>query len=385
MPVRRKAVVAVAVALTAALLWQHDALLRVQPKPGVAPQAERRVLRVWICESWMGSTAWMERQCADFEDAHAGVSVRIRRAQPAELVEAGAVLPDVLLFAPGVVADPEPLLAPIYGETPVRAELAAAGRWRDVQWAIPVAMGGYALLIAEEAYRTPVVSALDPAAMAGATRAARGKQSARYALQCAKGGPLAYPAALLALGGALRDGWPQGSAGLRGQGTLPEDFGLCTPDKAYADFTVGRAGALIATQREVRKYSALEARGKGFPFRVEPGRQAFTDQLLMMGVLRGDLGDDQRAALCAELLWRLVGEQAQQALTEYGLFPVRGDVPGYDAQATPWLHAMAASLASPEVLTPNAFTWTEGREPFLARVDMALTQGGVDLTAEGIQ
>ena len=373
----------IAVALAALLVWQRDALLHAGPKPDIAPRPERRVLRVWVCEGWTGSTAWLERQCALFERAHPGVNLRMRRAQPSELTDEGAVLPDVLLFAPGVLADPEPLLSPLHGELPVRAELAASGRWRGRQWGVPVAMGGYALLVNREGYPDPEQPTLDRQSLAAAARPAHGKQPARYALQCAGGEVLAHPAALLAQGGALRGGWPQGIAALRGGETLPHDFALCTPDKAYADFTARRAMALLGTQRDIRKFSALAETGKGFDFRVEPAQQAFTDQLLLAGILRG-AEDSALESLCATLLRQLVGAEAQQALVAYGLFPVRSDVPGYDAEATPWLHAMAQSLAAEDIWVPNAFAWSGQRSDFLARVDMALAQGDVDLWIDEI-
>ncbi len=380
---RTKTIAIIAIALTVLLVWQHDALLRAQFRPDVAPKPERQVLRVWVCEGWVGSTTWLEKQCAVFERAHPGVNLRIRRAQADEWIALDAVLPDVLVFTPGVLTEPEALLTPIHGATPVRAELVASGKWRDELWGLPVAMGGYALLVNPEGYRDPEATALDAEAMAAAAKPAKGKQAARYALQCARGSALAYPAGLLALGGALRGGWPQGIAAERGKGALPEDFTQCTQEKAYSDFVSRRAMALLGTQRDVRKFSALTEAGKGFPFRVEPAVQAFTDQLLLVGVLK-NAQEGERAALCAQLLWQLVGEDAQQSLTEHGLFPVRGDVPGYDAEATPWLHAMAQSLAAEEIWVPNAFAWAEQRAAFLSRVEMALAQGGVDLISSGV-
>ena len=380
---RGKKLVWIAVALAALLVWQRDALLRTGPKPEIAPRPERLVLRVWICENWIGSTAWLEKQCALFQRAHPGVNLRLRRAQTSELIEEGAVLPDLLLFAPGVLADPEALLFPIHGELPVRDELAAAGRWRGRQWGVPVAMGGYGLLINNEGYPDRSQPVLDQENLGLAAQPARGRQPARYAVQCANNETLAYPAALLAQGGALGGGWPQGIATLRGGDILPVDFALCAADKAYADFTSRRAMALLGTQRDIRRFSALTDAGKGFDFRVEPPQQAFTDQLLLGGILRG-AKDDAKEELCAELLWQLMGIEAQQTLTEYGLFPVRSDVPGYSAEATPWLHALAQSLADEGIWIPNAFEWGALRKGFLARVDMALAQGGVDLTFDGV-
>ncbi len=378
----KKMAAVLAVAAAALLIWQHEAIWAKQEKPRIAQRPQRQVLRLWVCEEWMGSAAWLEAQCAAFERAHTGVSLRIRRVQPSELTAPDAVLPDVLLFAPGALAEPEALLLPVRGALPVRAELAAAGRWRGEQWGVPVAMGGYALLVNAEGYRDPETTALSQEAMEAAAQTAKGKQPAKHALQCAQGGALAYPAALLAQGGALRGGWPQGIAQARGGKTLPEDFARCTPDKAYGDFTGRRAMALLGTQRDLRRFSALCEAGKGFPFRVEAPKQAFTDQLLFAGVVRAGERSDATMALCAALLRHLTGGEAQQALTAQGLFPVRADVIGYDAEATPWLHAMAASLADEGVLVPNAFTWAQRREPFLSRSEAALSQGGIDLALD---
>lgn len=374
-----------AILLTALLVWKSDVLLPIRPKPNIAPKAQRQVLRIWVSEEWTGSTAWLEKQGAEFERAHPGISLRIRRAQASELRMPDAVLPDMLLFAPGTLDAPDALLYPVYGDTPVRLELCSAARWQGTQWGVPVAMGGYAMLVNTEGYRDPAQSPLEPEAAAQAVRKARGKEPARYALQCAQAGALAYPTALLAQGGALRGGWPQGIAQGRGSGVLMDDFARCTQDKAYADFTSKRAMALLGTQRDIRKFSALVDAGKGFDFRVEVPQQAFTDQLLFVGVLSDAAKNQERLELCTQFLWHLIDDTAQQSLTNYGLFPVRADVAGYNAENTPWLHALAQVLAQEDIWVPNAFTWGQQREILQARTEAALTQEGVDLSAVPIQ
>ncbi len=382
MPVRRpwtKWTAAVLIAITVLLLWQRNELLQPRPKPQVVAPTTRMVLRVWVCEQWTGSTAWIERQAAAFERSHPGMSLRIRRAQAVELTDQESVLPDLLVFAPGVLAAPDKFLTPIHGDVAVRSVLSAAGRWRGTQWALPVAMGGYGLLVNEEGQRDPNLSILDPDAMAGAARKAKGKQGPRYALQCAQGTSLSYPTALLAQGGGLGGGWPQGIARGRAEGTLPPDFALCSAEKAYGDFTSRSAMALVVTQRDVRRFRALSDAGKGFPVRLEQAREAFTDQLLLAGVVAGKDPDADRLALSTQFLWSLVGHDAQQGLTDHGLFPVRSDVPGYDPESAPFLYTMAATLAREDLWVPNAFTWGTQQAVLMARTEAALAQGDVDL------
>lgn len=374
-----------AILLTTALIWKSDVLLPTRPKPDIAQKAQRQVLRIWVCEEWTGSTTWLEKQGAEFERMNPGITLRIRRAQASELLTPDVVLPDMLLFAPGTLDAPDALLYPVYGDTPVRPEISSAVQWRGTQWGVPVAMGGYAVLVNTEGYRDPEQSPLEPEAAAQAARKARGKESARYALQCAQAGVLSYPTALLAQGGALRGGWPQGIAQGRGSGVLPDDFARCTQDKAYADFTSKRAMALLGTQRDIRKFSALVNAGKGFDFRVEAPQQAFTDQLLFAGVLGDAAQNQQRLDLCTRFLWHLIGEGAQQSLTDYGLFPVRADVAGYNAENTPWLHALAQVLSQEDIWVPNAFAWGQQREVLRARTEAALMQDGVDLSTVPIQ
>ncbi len=372
---------AAALGLTALVVWLHrGGIARIQ-QPEVAPRPQRQVLRVWVIEGWIGSTAWLEKQGAVFERAHPGVNLRIRRAQAEELASPDVVPPDVVLYAPGVVCAPEAIFAPLAGELPVRAELAATGRWRGEQYGVPVAMGGYALLVNSARIAPSERSILLEETLRAAARPQKGKQSAQFALACAVDGALAYPTALLAVGGALRGGWPQGILALKESGVLPKDFAACTPDKAYSDFVNGQASALLATQREIRKFHALVDAGKGFDAWAQVAAQPMTDQLLLCSVVRGQ-GDDARQALCAAWLTQLMGGDAQQALTGYGLFPVRANIAGYDPGEATTLYRMQQVLAAPDLLVPNAYSWSMQRESLAARTALALMQGGVTVVGE---
>ncbi len=372
---------AAALILTALVVWLNArGVVRLQ-RPEVAPKPQRQVLRVWVIEGWIGSTAWLEKQGAVFERAHPGVNLRIRRAQAEELMSPGAVPPDVVLFAPGVMDAPDTLLAPLAGALPVRDELAVAGRWRGQQYGVPVAMGGYAMLVNSARIAPSERGILLEETLRAAAKPQKGKQPAQYALACAADGALAYPTALLAVGGALSGGWPQGMLALKQDGVLPKDFVACTPDKAYSDFVSGQVSALLATQREIRKFHALVGAGKGFDAWTQVASQPMTDQLLLCGIVGGQ-ADDARETLCAAWLTQLTGADAQQALTGYGLFPVRGDVAGYDPGEATTLYRMQQVLAGPELLVPNAFDWAAQRESLAARTALALMHGGVAVVTE---
>jgi hypothetical protein len=368
----------VALALTALLLVGREVFLAPVPRPRVAPEPTRQVLRVWVIEEWVGSDAWLEKQAAVFARTRPGLGLRIRRAQAADLWQPEAVLPDVLIYGLGAVTDPQALFAPLYAESPVRDELAVAGRWQGEQWGQPLAMGGYVLLL--DARQYPPGTAMGRDALLAASRAAKGKQAARYGLQCPADGSLAYPTALLAQAGALGGGWMQGIATLRGT-ALPTDFAACAPEKAYQDFAAGQAAALLGTQRDARRFQALAAAGKGFECYALPCAQPFTDQLLLGSVLADAARDVARQSLCAAFLAHLARPEAQQDLTDYGLLPVRADVPGYDPGHAPTLYALAQSLAGPGVWVPNAYDWAAQRGALRERTAMALAQGGVDVGA----
>lgn len=357
----RHAVRVLAVLTALALAAGARELLTVREAPPLYEGGTRRVLRVWLIESWMGSSEWVLSQAAAFERANDGVHVRVRRALAQELTAADAVLPDVLLFEPGAIDAPAELLTPVAGETGVRPEIEAAGRYRDVRYAVPVCMGGYLALC-------------NDALFAGGWTAQDLTAAGERALQIPQDGARCYSAAALSMGAAS-----QGLLGALPDGALAADALACTPEKAYQDFAQGRAAVLVCTQRETRRMAALQEAGKGFAFSALAPERAYTDLLLLGGVARGA----PQGALGSAFLSQLVGAPAQAQLAAHGLYPViAGDNPFPQATA-PLLRAAFEPLRDASLLCANAFSWAEQAGLLSAHAREGLLRGGAALEDAG--
>jgi len=342
--------VTLALALLFTTVWPH-----LKPEVGLPPgkaRPEARLLRVWIISDTLGASGWVTQQAAAFEKTNQGVRVHVRIAMPQDVLSEGAVLPDILLFTPGAFSDPTPLLLPIVGESAVRDALARSGRYQGMQYALPVCMAGYALLV-DDAVVPGDADTLSWEALFATAKAetVRGKVrvSARYALAVPDG---LAPAALWAL---MRDTLPDGLR-CAPSGSLPLDLCTATPEKAYSDFTAKKAGALLATTRQARKFAALEAAGKGFDIRMYALPAPMTDLVLLAARAQASANS---ADLADAFLRQLVSPEAQQALCAHGLFGVREGLTLYDA-STPLLAAVEHSLTG-DTWLPNAFTWAENR------------------------
>ncbi|HML47066.1 MAG TPA: hypothetical protein PKE04_10010, partial [Clostridia bacterium] len=246
----KKVRVILCIGIVGLLVWQLPAVFKTFPidRTGTQNPSWQGVIRVWICGDWSSSgMSWLSKQASLFEKSHSGVKIRLRRAQAGAWAEPGTVLPDLIVFSPGTIDAPETLLAPIAGAEGFLEEPLRAGRWQDLQYALPLALGGYAVVIHDKLW---------PADTALQTPAPEKKQ-VRYALHCAQGGGLV----------ALAQ-WAEGVAAARTLATHP-DLGQATPDQAYQDFASGRVAAFVCTLDQVRRFAALEAAGKGFAFRAQ--------------------------------------------------------------------------------------------------------------------
>ena len=364
---RRTVFCALALAVTALFVLGAQRLLAVPSAPPLYEGTPRRVLRIWLVEGWTGSDAWVMKQAAAFEKENAGVSVRVRRAQPEELQSAQAVLPDLLLYEPGVLSDPQGLLTPVVGDTGIRAEVEASGRFRDVLYGVPLYMGGYCALT-NTAYAD---GSWTQEAIAGAMRAAEGKKQRQvYALQIPADGMRCFSAAALCMGEAsegLLSRLPEGAL-------APDAFGA-SAQKAYQDFTMGGAAMVLCTQREVRRFAALREAGKGFVFTVTAPSRAYTDLLLLGSVLKGAPQGD----LAVAFLSRLLLEENQRSLGGYGLFPVVEGVNPYSERDTPLLYAVFAPLRASDLICANAYAWEVQQSALSQAAQLGLRSGGVDI------
>ena len=351
---RRKLITILCLVITGLLIWLIPALIEGYPirRDGAIRQKDwQGTLRVWVCQDWSsGFSAWLMEQAAAFEKQHSGTHVRIQRVQPGAWETPGAVLPDVLLFAPGSLGNPQDYLRPFEGTSDFIEEAARSGRWMARQYALPVALGGYVALVNEALY--PASGTLsDPGVL---------KKTQRYAIGAPYSGGVA---ALL--------GWERGISAARSL-PLPDGFGASTADAMYAKFTQGSIAALICPIDYARKFAALESVGRGFAYRVETPLLPFTDMIIHIGRFKNNAprGADEKAN---QLTLYLLSHQAQSKLQNYGLIPARLDtVPTSSAPVICELHSQYIN----RLVIPNTFGWGEARERFLNEALHALRNGG---------
>lgn len=367
---RKRIRVAVLCAVTMILIVVYARGFSVREARPLAYRRERAVLRVWVTETFTGSLSCVARAAQRFERENPGVNVRIRRAQAEEYVQKDAVLPDVALYMPGVFSAPEELFVPLAPDTRVRAAFASAGKWQDQLYGLPVLAGAYGLMVNDGLF----AGDFSLAGLTDAARPAQGKQGAVYALECPIDASLCFPAALLAQGGALLGGFPQGLMREAAPGTLSGEFLSLSREEAFTRFRKGKVAALLCTQREVRRMSALCETGSGFDFSVRTPAQAFCDQLLLCSVVSG--GQEE---LSARFAASLLEEAYQRELAGYGFFTVLEGLNIYNENEMPRLYAMEQGLLSPTLICMNAYA---GEKLALeGRAMQALENGGQDLMA----
>lgn len=386
----RSALCALCLALLIPLLIRAGRVLPPDSQPLVAEKYAgwSGVLRLWVCEGWQSGsgslTGWLNRCVARFEKAHPGVYVQ-PQAVDADAITAfadsGIQPPDMLLFAPGMLASPKGLVALAVPDG-LRPELARCGTWGDALYAMPVAMGGYAWAWnrarldgipgtwrdsdatsdAPDAADAPVAPVAPPSelyrnwgaallALCSGRYAAAGDRTHRV-------DDVERSDVDLGLAGAPT---PAPSPTAAPDATtlpcrLPEGFAFDA--NAWTRFINGEAAAMPVTQREVRRLEALSGQGRGPDWQLSPGGAAFTDQLLCLSLVWRDGADEQRA-LCRAFLEHLLSDACQGTLDEAGAFSVTDAPSGYVAGDP--LARMEAALRAPGLVAPNCFdqTWPE--------------------------
>lgn len=311
------------------------------PPPGVHAR-ENRLLRIWLVGDVTGADGYLRQQAAAFEKAHGDIRVYLRTALADELAAPEAVLPDGVIFGPGAIPAPESLLVPLTGDWAISQALLRSGAWQGQQYALPLLLGGYALVTDQPAFDAPsLMNSATPARTQGKRRI-----SATYSLQCAPGAPLLLAATLM----------PQPVA----QAGLPEDFAQLSQGRVYQDFTSRRCHGAVLTLRQLRAFQALASAGKGFSFSVRAFPSGFTDLCLAGGVVSGGSRQDALA-----FLQYLLAPSAQQALGDYGLFSVDGSLSLYTAE-TPLLD-QAELMFSQGAALPNLFAFDPAQMDALGR------------------
>ena len=130
------------------LAWRH---MGVQAVPGLTGK-QRTLLRIWTVGSPGGGQAWLKQQLRAFEKANPGISAWVRTVAAEDLSNPENVLPDVVLYMPGDLTDPDTLFLPLAGEVVtrdglLREELLRCGRWQQAQYGLPLCWGGWVLAI----------------------------------------------------------------------------------------------------------------------------------------------------------------------------------------------------------------------------------------------
>ena len=349
------------------------------------------VLRLWKCEGWTAGngslTGWLTACVEKFEKKHPGVYVQLTDVSEEALRDFsnGSVNPpDLILYAPGMLDAPYSLVQ-MEAETPLRGALQALGMWQGARYAVPVALGGYAMAVnAQLLPETPG----DWSELAAIETKAKAGQETAILSAPKDGAHTSWSAALISM--FAGDYAPEGEnapapvgegidLGLPGGGVkateesdesngerlpnalppyLPEDFRK--EESVYQQFVNGETAAVPVTQREIRRLSLLSESGKAPDWRAEVMGLPFTDQAALVSVVAHEREDrEARQALSTELIQLMLTAEMQSKLTVSRAFPVIDLPPLYGNQAG--MREMELALAEDSLLTPPAFgnDWRE--------------------------
>ena len=335
-------------------------LQTADPIPGLTGP-DRTLLRIWIAGSPGGGQAWLTSRLRAWEKANPGVRTYLRIVEPAEALSPDAVLPDVLLYLPGDFDSPDALFTPLAQDAALlREALLRCGRWRSLQYALPLCWAGWVLAIDSAlepgTARTPAPTTLlgRPAADPQATPVPG------YPLQAA--GASACP--LQSAGGAALFSL-QLLLPPEGRPPLPDSIGQLSPKDVYSAFQRRECATAMLTTGQATAFTALVANGSGFPFRIMTPPEIVTDQVWLAS-LTPDAPPE-----AAALLAFLTARDAQTELAAQGLHTVRSDLTLYAAGFSADVEAAAATgltainaYADPAEVQSAAWQSLQGTRPF---------------------
>lgn len=312
--------------LCLALLW-HVYAAQSSPDasdgiPGLVPQ-ERVLLRIWVVDAPGGGQAWLKEELKRFEKQHRGISTYLRQATAEELTSPDAILPDIVLYQPGSITEPQSLFLPLTGEAAsadgmLRESLLRCGRCQGRQYGLPLCWGAWVLALD---------GALEPGSIATPAPTTLLGRAAAPALPSASETP-GYPLAKVSKSACALQA-PGGTAlfslalMLEEHPPLPDDFGTLTSAETYSAFQKRQCATAMLTTGQATAFTALVSGGSGFPFRIMTADETITDQV-WLGSITADAPDE--AAL---LLSYLTGAEAQKALSAQGLYSARTDLTLY--------------------------------------------------------
>lgn len=326
------------------------------------------VLRIWKCEGWQcgsGSmNGWLNGCIAKFEKSHPGVYVQVTETSQEAIRgfrEGKVNPPDAILYAPGMLETPSGLKE-LPESSGVRKSLQKVGWYGGIRYAVPVAMGGYALAINNVLLpETPPDWSGIPADEYPALTVQR------------DGDYLSWSAAVIAMfsgssqmegkeevliGEGINLGLPETGAEETRQPTEYADNALPMElersDAAYKEFIAGNAAAIPVTQREIIRLRQLSENGKGPDWRIEAIGGAFSDQLMLFSIVEWPREDaEQRYRLCAEFMNLMLSEQRQSELERACAFPVLEGIKLYSGSD---MGAIERAVGEETLITPPVFS-----------------------------
>jgi len=315
---------------------------------------------------------WLNACIARFERRHPGVYVQVSSVPLTVLQNfaAGDVNPpDMMLLAPGMLESGDHLL-PLSPAAELPALLTEAGQGR----AAAVALGGYAWALNEGLLAEAPV---DWAALGDGPKPKKNQRAFSWMDAPADGPFQSFSGAFLSLmadreiseearqpvkaGEGLNLGLlgepeptPAPRAVRRVKSTLPKalpkDFR--TRASVVTDFASGRTAAILVSQREAQRLTALSGAGRAPGWTLEPA--PYTDQVAFMAVVdlpRQDLSE--RQALSIQLVDYLLSDESQKALTRVLAFRA---APGEALYASRMgFAALERALSGGAVRVPAAF------------------------------
>ena len=338
------------------------------------------VLRLWVSDvMWPpgnGSFVPWLNACIDrFERRHPGVYVQVSSVPLSVLqrfADGEANPPDMMLLAPGMLPDAANLMA-----LPEDERLPAFLRQAGQGHAAALALGGYGWVL----NKTQLSEApADWAALGDGPKAtARRKNQRAFSWMDAQadGAFQSFSKAFLSLmadrevSEEARQPVKAGEGlnlGLTGEPepteaprmtrlvratlpkALPQDFR--TRESVLGDFASGRTAAVLISQREMQRLSALSGAGRAPDWTLEPA--PYTDQVAFLAVVdlpRQDLAE--RQALSVQLIDHLLGDESQKALTKALAFRAAPGEPLYPSRTG--FAVLERWLSAGAVQVPDAF------------------------------
>ena len=323
------------------IVWLLPRLTGDASIPGLTP-TERTLLRIWAVDSPGGGLAWLKGQLRAFEKQHPGISTYLRSVSADELTNPDALLPDVVLYMPSSLTEPQEVFLPLRGDgtSAIREELLRCGRWQTRQYGLPLCYGAWVLCI-DSALEPGSALTPAPTTLLGrpaATPSTSATAEPGYPLEAASQTecPLQSPGgcALFALSGLLTASPP-----------LPEGFGALSSEAVYGAFQRRQCASAMLTTGQETAFAALVSGGGGFPFRTMVPAEIITDQVWLGSITQ----DAPREA--ALLLSHLTSPEAQRALSHQGLHTVRDDLTLYAAGTS----ALVEQSATRSLTAINAY------------------------------